>query len=210
MTVANEQRLLSIIGVGVALTALTLTIIEQVQLQRSLAEAASLGAIIDVSPDQLQMNLRVSLAFALGAIALWSNRAHKVAAIAAALLVGIGILLFAETNPFDRAEPQIHITGICFLAIALVCIRWRHGDLLTAGLAEAFVAVNYLLWFMWTQRIKRFAEVEQLYPNTRLNNLFYGARPWHIVFLAVIGVLIIWECRLLKRRLTKVVPADAG
>ena len=202
MNAAREQRLLSVTGLCLALAALTVTIVEQVQLQRSLEEAAALGAIIDVSPDQLQMNVRVSLALVLGSVSLWSNLANKVAITVAVVFLGIASLTYLETSPFDRAEPLILATAICCLAIAIVCIRLRHGDLLTAGLAAAFVLVNYVLWFLWTQRIKQFAGVEELYPKTRLNNLLYGARPWHIVFLMVTSALIVWEVRLLKRRMS--------
>lgn len=173
-------------------------------MQRSLEEAAALGAIIDVSPDQLQLNVRVSVALALGSVSLWSNRANKAAIIVALLFLGVSCLAFGGSSPFDRAEPLIFVAAVCCLAGAIFGGSYPRSHLLTAGLAEGFVLVNYVLWFLWTQRIKRFAEVEKLYPNTRLNNLLYGAHPWHVVFLVITIGLIVWECRLLKRRMTKV------
>jgi len=204
---AHEQKLLSLTGLGLALAGLTVTIVEQVQLQRSLKEAEALGAIVDVSPDQLQMNVRVSLALLLGSVSLWSGRANKIAIVVAVVFLGMSALTYADENPFDRAEPLIFVTAIGCLAIAIVYIRRQYGDLLTAGLASAFVLVNYVLWFFRTQRIKELAAVEELYPHTRLNNFLYGAHPWHIVFLMLTTGLIVWEVRVLKRRMTKRVAA---
>ena len=196
----HEQRILSITGLACSLSFLTITIAEQIELHRALSEAAALGAIIDVSPDQFQLNFRTALALGLGALCLWSSRARKIALVIAATFLSFGLLLFSQNNVFDRTEPLIHITGLAVIIPAVVLIRRQWSDMLDAILAGVFVLVNYLDWFLWTQRIKRNAEVARLYPYTRLNNLLYGAEIWHVVvFLVTIGLLA-WELRLLIKR----------
>jgi len=184
MVRAGEEKLVCLIGVAVALSALTLAIIEDIQVQRYVREAAAVGWIVDVSPDQMQMNLRMGLALALGSISLWSLRARYVAIVTSALLVGFSLLLLGQTNAFDRSEPIIHLAAICCVMVAIVFIRHKGSNSLTAALAGIFVLVNYLDWFFFTQRIKRLSESQYLYPNTQLNNLLYGAHPWHVVLLA--------------------------
>jgi hypothetical protein len=202
MEAATEERLVSFLGCGIALSVITLSIIEDIQVQRSVREAAAFGWIVDVSPDRMQMNFRMALALAVGSISLWSPRGRRWTIFLTALLVGFSLLLFSQTKPFDRSEPVIHLAAISCLTVAIIFIRRPRSNLLTALLAGVFVLVNYVDWFWYTQRLKRLSESESLDPYTRLNNLFYGAHPWHVVLLAVTICLIIWEVRLLARRTT--------
>jgi hypothetical protein len=195
-----EQRVLSITGIVCSLCFLSITIAEQIKSHRALREAAALGAIIDVSPDQFQLNFRIALALGLGALCLWSSRARKIALVIAATFLGFGLLLFSQNDVFDRTEPLIHIAALSVIVSALVLIRREWSDLLDAFLAGTFVLINYLDWFLWTRRIKQYGEVASLYPYTKLNNLLYGAEIWHVVVLLVTIGLLAWELRLLIKR----------
>jgi len=184
MEAATEQKLVSVVGLTVAIVAFTLTIIEQIQIDKSVREAAALGAIIDVSPDQFQFNFRVALALALGSISLWSGRANRWAIVAGFVFWAAAFLLFLDLSPFDREKPIVHITGLAGLVAAGSAIRRRQSGFLTAVLAGTFILVNYFLWFLSTERLKRLAERDELYPYTRLNNLLYGASWWHVAFFS--------------------------
>jgi hypothetical protein len=197
----EEQKLASLVGLALSLAILIITITEQIQLHRSLGEAAALGAIIDVSPDQFQMNFRIALALGLGSICLWSRRANSVAVFIGVLFWGIGLLLFFERNVFDRPEPVVHVAGLSCLVFAIICIRRQWAGVLNAILSGFFVLINYVLWYSWTQRVRQVSESGRIYPDTTLNNLLADAHAWHIVVLGITICLLGWEVRLLTRRM---------
>jgi hypothetical protein len=198
--IPTEQKLVSFIGLLLSAAILTITFIEQGQLQRSIREAADVGVIIDVSPDQLQLNIRVGLALGLGALSLWSPRLKNAALVAAALFWGFSYLISLGTSPFDRAEPLIHLFIVACLLIAVVFMRRRWSDVLNAMLFGIFVLFNFLMWALWTQQIKQFSEARELYPPTWLNNLLYGAQSWHVVVLALTLCMLAWDLRLVMTR----------
>lgn len=102
------------------------------------------------------------------------------------------VLFWSVRNPFDRKELEIHAAALATLTAALVIsvsrIKGRH--LLNAALAAVFIFVNYAAWLLWTERLKRLAEVDELYPNTLLNRHLYGTRPWHVAFLLFTFVML--------------------
>lgn len=199
MGVAKEQRLVSLVGLLLALTILTISVIEQIQLHRALREAEALGAIIDVSPDQFQMNLRIALALGIGSTCLWSRRANTAAVVIGALLWVFGFLVFLSPDVFDRPEPMVHIAALVFLVLAILCLRRDWSGILNGILSGLFVLINYVLWYMWTQRLKQFTQGGRVYPDTALNNLLADAHGWHVIALGLTICLLVWQSRLLMR-----------
>lgn len=196
MKAAVEQKVVSLAALVTALVIFALIVIEQIQIGRWLHQASEAGWIVDTSPDSLQRNIRLTFAFSLASMSLWSNRTRAIAIVTAWILFGLGALTFVAINPFDRSEPIIHLAAFCSLVTATLCIRHRRAGPLTAMLAGLFVLINYLDWFWWTARLKRFAAGRVLDPSSSLSNFLYGAHPWHVAVLIVTVCLIIWELRL--------------
>jgi hypothetical protein len=115
------------------------------------------------------------------------------------LLWGFGFLIFLGPDVFDRSEPVVHIAALGFLVLAIVCLRRPWGGVLNGILAGLFVLINYVLWYMWTQRLKQISEGGRVYPDTPLNNLLADAHAWHVIVLGLTICLLVWQSRLLTR-----------
>ena len=199
MSLIVERRVLAILGSLVSVGALVISIVEQFRLHRSIEDAAALGLIIDVSPDQFQLNIRVALSLFLGSVCLWSKRTNHVAIIAAGLMFLIVVPFYSIDAVFDRAEPEILLAAAVALAIAAICFHQDWSQALNSALAAIFVLINFAGWLVWTERIKRSADVRELYPHTRLNNTLYGAEPWHLLILSWTLIVLIGAVRLIFR-----------
>jgi hypothetical protein len=196
----------SLVGAG----AFAIAVVEQSRLHESLVQAAAAGIIVDVSPDQFQLALRIAFSLILGSICLWSKFANRLAVVVAALIFLLAVPFSFADSVFDRAEPEILMAALIILAIAVIFYRRDWSGTLNAMLAAVFVILNFIAWFVWTERIKRNAEVETLYPNTRLNNTLYGAEPWHLVLLLWTLILLVWAARLMLKESKKIKRDLAG
>jgi MFS superfamily sulfate permease-like transporter len=105
--------------------------------------------------------------------------------------------LYFASGLFDRAEPEIVIAALIILAVAVICFRRNWTSALNAMLAAGFVLINFAAWLVWTEQLKRYAAVGDLYPHTRLNNTLYRAEPWHLLVLLWALVMFGWAARLL-------------
>lgn len=199
MSILTERRWLSAFVGLTALVHTTWLILTNIQLHRWVASAAKVGVIIDLSPDLLQQDLRIGLAFIFTAILLWSRRAAGYAILVAILTfaaIEIFLVALGPSNPFDRAEPILQIaTGVILLVAALLWLR-RTKVAYIALVAPLYVVVNYVLWWLVTQHIKKAAGVPILDPPTFLNNQLYGAQRWHVCLLLMTLAIAIWLLRL--------------
>lgn len=201
LSAVTERKVLAFITLFAASVSAGLVVREAVALHKDLAEAASHGIFVDVSADPTQFNARVVIALVFAGLCLWSKRASMIAVIAATLFFGLcEALSWSATGVFDRTEIEIHFAALAALtgAIALTAVKHRRAQVINALLACLFILTNYGGWIWYTARLERIAE-GGLYPRTPLNQILYGARPWHVPFLLFTVVVLGWTIRLLFR-----------
>jgi len=202
MNLTTERRVLAACEISIAVLALGWVIGHQIHLNTLVSKAAEEGIIVDLNSDPLQRDFRVGLALLLGAIAAWSRKSAAIAVVIALAIYVIAEIIFLLSSPYhigDVTEPEIQIVSGCLILFAIVL--WKHAtnNVTIALLAPAYLWINYFFWALSTRHLKVAADVEVLYPPTRLNQLFYGAGWQHVVLFICVTVLALWQGRLIVR-----------
>jgi hypothetical protein len=211
MKLTTERRWLSLFIGAIGLVITSWAFIWWIQLSERIAALAKDGSsIIDLSPDQFQMEARVGFAFVFASAISWSRGASTKWLVAAVTWLGIVDLIYLASNVFFGRihQPFTHVATVT-LILAGAVIWWRKGSqVLISVLAPLYLLTNYCLWYRDTQHIKEAAGVQVLYPPTFLNNLLYGAEWWHVLYLVLSLIVLIWIVRLIlvERRNSEVTP----
>lgn len=180
------------------------TILWAVLAETLLSESASeSGWAIDFSPDPLQRDTRLALALILGGVAVWSQKAAKVALIVFACLYPLlefqSWVVASRYNPFDRTEPAVPVIGAVVLFSGIVLWWRRASSIMISALAPAYVLFEFLIWHIESNRLKDAADVAKLNPPTLLNNLLQGAHWWHVVVFLSSALMMLWQMKLLLK-----------
>jgi hypothetical protein len=198
MKLTTERRWLSLFIGGIGLVITSWAFIWWIQLNERIAALAKEGSSsIDLSPDQFQMEARVGFAFVFASAICWSRGASTKWLVAAVTWLGIVDLIYLASNVFFGRihQPFTHVATVTFILAGAV-IWWRKGSqVLISALAPLYLLTNYCLWYRDTQHIKEAVPV--LYPPTFLNNVLYGAEWWHVLYLVLSLIILIWIARLI-------------
>ena len=109
----------------------------------------------------------------------------------------------------NHQNPLLVIAWTGLLIGAIVLWRREASLALLSTLGPLYLQINYLFWFLSTLRFKR-AIGGVLEPPTLLNNTLYGAQWWHVLYLVLSLIILIWIVRLiLIERREKVVSVAA-
>jgi hypothetical protein len=161
------------------------------------------GWAIDSSVDPIQRDTRLTLALLIGGVAVWSQKATKVALIVYgcvyAFLEFYTWVVASRHGAIDSSEPAVHIAG----AVVLFCgiVLWLRGKstMMISALAPAYALFEYLMWYVETNQLKDAAGVAKLAPPTLLINLLHGAHWWHVVLLVSSALMSVWLMKLLLK-----------
>lgn len=203
MNQRTERRILSgtaLLIAGASTLWGVLGVLSETQLADSASES---GWAIEFSADPRQRYARLTLALLLGGIAVWSQKATKVALVIFGCLYPLlefySWVVASRFSTFDRTEPAVHIAGAVVLFSGIVlCLRGT-TSIVIAALAPAYVLFEYLMWYIETNQLKEAAGVAKLAPPTLLNNLLHGAHWWHLVLLAWSVLMMLWQMKLLLK-----------
>jgi hypothetical protein len=196
MKLTTERRWLSIFVGTVAVLSTTWAFVQFFELHRKVEALYKYGIIIEIGPDQFELDARVGFGLIFSSAALISRRAARNSLIAAMLWSGFVELLFSGSNPFDAFEPLAHIATWVLLLAAIVLL-WRKASLaLISALGPLYLLINYVLWYRYTQQIRVNAGVPMLGPGL-LDNTLYGAQWWHVLYLLLSLIMLVWMVRLI-------------
>ncbi|MEW6129332.1 MAG: hypothetical protein AB1757_19990 [Acidobacteriota bacterium] len=195
MKLPKNPKLVAIFILLISAGILSLIIFEQVEQSRRINEAVESGLAVDISPDYLQRNLRIFLAMLFSGMALGSKRMSWVALILSALIfVPIEILnQFHREVSFDTPEPEIRFVAEILILLSIAFTFRKMNHVILSILALVFILIEYLFWVLQTRILITDLGVQYIYPNTSLNNIFYGANWWHVGILLLSISLLIWE-----------------
>src|SRR5712664_946182 len=199
MKPTTERRWLSLFVGAIGLVITSWAFIWWIRLNERIASLAKEGFFIDLSPDQFQLEVRVGFAFVFAAAISWSRGAAGKWLVAAVTWLGIVDLIYLASNVFFGRihQPFAHVAAVTFILAGAV-IWWRDGSqVLISSLAPLYLLTNYFLWYRDTQHIKEAAGVPVLYPPTFLNNALYGAEWWHVLYLSLSLIMMVWIVRLI-------------
>ena len=203
MESSTQRKVIAIFVFAVVAATVLWGIHNVMEQKRSLEAISDASFAIDISPDSLQRDLRLTLALLLGAVALWSRRGTKIALVAALILfAGIEFMTWvvAPQNAFDRSELEYHVLAGALIVIAL--ILWIRGtnDLMIAILAPTYILIESVVWYISTIRMKAVLDVDQLQPTTSFNNVFYGAHWWHVSIMALSVLMIVFGISAARKK----------
>ncbi len=207
MKLTTERRWWSLFVGAVGLVSTTWAFVEFFELHRKVEALYKYGIIIEISPDQFELDGRVGFGLIFSSAALVSRRAARNSLIAAMLWSRFVELLFSGSNPFDAFEPLAHLATWVLLLAAIV-LWWSKASLaLISALGPLYLLINYVLWYRYTQHVRVNAGVAMLGPGL-LDNILYGAQWWHVLDLGLSLIMLVWIVRLiLVERRSKEVTA---
>jgi hypothetical protein len=96
----------------------------------------------------------------------------------------------------NHQNPLLVVAWTGLLIGAIVLWRREVSLALLSTLGPLYLQINYLFWFLSTLRFER-AIGGVLEPPTLLNNTLYGAQWWHVVYLSLSLIMLVWIVRLI-------------
>ena len=196
MKPSTESRWLSLLIGVVGLAITTWAFVHWFQVQRAVEALAKQGMYIDITPGPFFRDVRLGFFFVLASFVLLSRRAarHTLSAAVVLLLIIAVLVLVVGGNP---SYLRAFLVEAILLLIAVV-LWWRKASLpLISGIGPLYLLINYFIWYLFTQDLKRDAEVEILQPDTLLNNTLYEAQWWHVLYLLLSLIMLVWIMRLI-------------
>ena len=89
------------------------------------------------------------------------------------------------------------------LLIATVSLLFRRVIGIVVSLTSLiWIGIEYMWWYIWTQRAIEAAGLTQLPFGVPQAGGFAGATKWNLAILAITAALVLWETRILIRCLS--------